>query len=143
MLLNRAPHQEWQFFSDGPDGPYESLKAAVAWRDEAWLQLGPASHARRRGSKPSTTGIVGVTRDVVVQVGRVYEKYRAAWQDAAGTPRKRTFSVDRYGEAEARRLAVRARRDGVAEADRIHRQRLLDQLHSHQQVVPEAARRAT
>jgi hypothetical protein len=135
VLVNRAPHQEWRFFADGADGPFESLRSAIAWRDETWRRLGPAAHARRRGSRPSTTGIVGVSHEVTRQDGRVYEKYRAAWLDADGHPRKRTFSIDRFGEAEARRRAARARRDGVAEADRARRERLADLLHGHRQVV--------
>lgn len=136
VLVQRTPHTEWRYFPDGPGGPFESLRAAIAWRDETWRRMGPAQHARRRGSKPSATGVVGVSREVVRQDGRVYEKYRAAWQDADGQVRRRTFSVDRYGEAEARRRAQRARREGVAEADRLRRQRLAELLHTHGQFAP-------
>lgn len=137
VLITRAPRQEWRFFSDGADGPFDSLRAAIAWRDETWRRLGPSAHARRRGPRPSVTGLVGVTREVVRRNGRVYEKYRAAWLDADDQPRKRTFSIDRYGEQDARRRAARARRDGVAEADRIRRQRLEEQLHAHRTITVE------
>lgn len=45
------------------------------------------------------------------------------------------FLIDRYGEKGARRRAARARREGVAEADRIRRQWLEEQLYAHGSVV--------
>lgn len=143
VLVNRTPRQKWRYFADGPDGPFESLKAAITWRDETWRELGPARHARRRGSKPSTTGIVGLSREVVEQGGRVYEKYRAQWMDAFGEPHRPTFSIDRYGEAEARRRATQARKEDIAEADRIRKRQMLDQLHEHQKAAKAASKRST
>lgn len=93
----RAP--AWKFFADGADGPYDSLKAAVAWRDQRWIELGPARHARERGSKPSSTGVVGVSFEVSESDGRTYEKFRARWTEASGEPGRRNFSINRYGKA--------------------------------------------
>jgi len=40
--------------------------------------------------------------------------YCATWADATGHPRKRSFSVTKYGEEKAFELAVRARKDALA-----------------------------
>lgn len=54
-------------FPDGMDGPLQSLRDAIDWRDALW--------------------------------------------------RRRSFSIDRSGEAEARRLAIEARKQGQAESE--------------------------
>ena len=47
-----------------------------------------------------------------IESGTVVENYRAGWTDAGGTRRRQGFSIDKYGEEVARRMALKARRDG-------------------------------
>ena len=140
ITVTRHQRSHSHYFRDGVDGPFASLLAAIVWRDDAWRAGGPPRHARTRGGKPTTTGAVGVIREVVKQEGRVYEKYRAGWYDEANQSQRRSFSIDKYGEQKALRLAVEARRAGVAAADKARRQQLLDVVHMHRTLLaPEAA----
>jgi hypothetical protein len=63
----------------------------------------------------NTTGEVDValTRSRT-RAGTIVWRYVAQWPTAAGRSGRATFSVSKYGKAEARRLAVEARRGGVA-----------------------------
>ena len=69
-----------------------------------------AEIVRRRGK----SGIHGVRRVVIRgQSGRRLKYWQAAWSPEFGLVRKRQFSIRKFGENEARRLAIRARRAGV------------------------------
>lgn len=48
--------------------------------------------------------------------GRAYRRYVAHWSDPDEGPKRRRFSVHRYGEKRARALAVEAREQGVSRA---------------------------
>lgn len=63
------------------------------------------------------------------------EAYRASWTDADKPVRRRCFSIDRFGEAEARRLAIEARQQEQAESERGRAPQLLDTLHMHRTLV--------
>jgi hypothetical protein len=41
-------------------------------------------------------------------------RYKAYWPTLHGKPGRATFSVGLYGKAEAKRLAIKARREGLA-----------------------------
>ncbi|PYQ18816.1 MAG: hypothetical protein DMF81_23815 [Acidobacteria bacterium] len=58
----------------------------------------------------NTTGVIGVHLAVQrTRRGTRMRYYCATWVDAAGRPRKRSFSVAKYGERRARAIAVRIR----------------------------------
>lgn len=60
------------------------------------------------------TGVIGVTlaRDRT-RAGTVVSRYIASWPTREGKRGKATFSVERHGKGEARRLAIRARQQGL------------------------------
>lgn len=125
-----------KYFPDGWDGPFDSLRAAIAWRDELWARLGPSTHVPIKATKRSSTGILGVTREAyAIASGTVVESYRAFWTDATGHTRRRGFSIDKYGEETARRMALKARRDGEVAAAKGREGKLLDVLHTHRTLV--------
>lgn len=62
----------------------------------------------RRKPKNNTSGIVGVSIE-----GLHKRDYRAVWTDQFGAKHSKSFSMDRYGESEALRLAVEAREAGM------------------------------
>jgi hypothetical protein len=98
-------------------GKRPALLAARRYRDELLQRIGPDSRERRRkprgheGSGP----VVGVTVESYTVGGRLYRRYVAHWQSPEGRPRKRRFSVMRYGEEGAEARAIAAREAGVAE----------------------------
>ena len=65
--------------------------------------------------RKSRTGVVGVTRVMQTVKGFEYDFWRATWTGRRGERHIRVFSVNKYGEDEAKKLAVKARRDGLAE----------------------------
>lgn len=129
-----------KYFPDGWDGPFASLRAAIAWRDELWARLGPPTHVPVKATRRSSTGTLGVTREACrIESGTVVENYRAGWTDAGGTRRRRGFSIDKYGEEVARRMALKARRDGEVAAAKGREGKLLDVLHTHRTLVGDSA----
>lgn len=103
-------------FADGIyGGKREALKAAVEYRDSILAKDEPFDHQiwiRNRLRKNNRSGIPGVHRYEVVanpDSGSIREYWIAAWTDEHGATRQRKFSVARYGETEAKRLAIAER----------------------------------
>lgn len=67
--------------------------------------------------RPNKTGIPGVTRLTKLVQGRKYDFWQATWSPEPGVVAKKAFSVDKYGVAKAKALAVRARKAGLAKMD--------------------------
>ena len=71
----------------------------------------------KKPKKPSarnTSGIVGVNR----ATNRTGEEYwQAAWVDSSGRRRNAKFSTKKYGEEKAKRMARKARREGLMEKE--------------------------
>jgi hypothetical protein len=107
-----------KYFADAKHGGKErALQVAIEYRDRAMRAISsgrmdlPAAQTR-----PNTSGFVGVTRGrTLYKDGRAYCYWVAEWIPAPGMrPKRRKFSVDRYGEAEAKALAVEARTQAMA-----------------------------
>lgn len=102
-----------KYFSDRPGGRADALRKAREFRDRLLATVPPPTKVKRRFSL-NKTGIIGVTlaRDRT-RAGRIVLRYIATWPTRNGPPGKASFSVERYGRAEARRLAIRARQEGL------------------------------
>jgi hypothetical protein len=61
----------------------------------------------------STRGMVGVRKISKEVKGRPYAFWEASWSPRPNEAKKKLFSVDKYGEKEAKRLAMEARREGL------------------------------
>jgi hypothetical protein len=60
------------------------------------------------------TGIIGVHLAVQrTRKGTLVRYYCATWFDQPGKPRKRSFSVAKYGRLKARSLATTTRREAI------------------------------
>jgi hypothetical protein len=103
-------------FSDGLyGGKRKALKAAVEYRDSFLARDKPFDYqiwVRTRLRKNNKSGIPGVGRYEVVDnsgsgIARAF--WLASWVDERGASRKRKFSVGRYGEQEAKLLAIAER----------------------------------
>jgi len=116
-----------KFFSDSTHkGKNKALGAARAYRDKLVSQLGPVKTGpHTEPSSRNTSGIVGVRRREGVRETDEYVYYHyfweASWTDADGGRQKRNFSVNKYGEDEAKEMAVTARKKGLAAAKRTAR----------------------
>ena len=105
-----------RFFSDKPKGRRNALRAARAFKDKLVVQL-PRPTKIKRTDIRNTTGVIGVARvKERTRIGRWFARYVAQWPDRSGKNGRATFSVGLYGEQEALRLAVAARRAGLRQA---------------------------
>ena len=115
VCAKRAGRSWTKHFSDKPDGAAAALRRARAFRDQLVAELTWPAKVKRRYVH-NTSGTIGVTRTVERQRnGKWMARWVATWPTREGRTRKATFSVNRYGEAIARRRAVEARRQGLAE----------------------------
>lgn len=104
----RLPHDVLvrMFFDSAHGSPGEARAAARAWRaDQLAASAVPDHPTRRIVLKPrSPSGVVGVHRRA-----RGSPAWIATYDTTAGERRARSFSVGRYGEAQARSLAIEQR----------------------------------
>lgn len=111
-----------KFFSDSHyGGKRKSLDAARKYRDSLVNKLGPADTGPHDDpSARNTSGIVGVRRREAVRDTSKWTYYHyfweASWTDENGERQKRNFSVNKYGEQEAKKKAIAARKRGIAAA---------------------------
>lgn len=108
------------FFADNKYGGRESALAA-AQLGLAWLRRKlrlPRSYSRRWNAevvrRKGRSGIHGVRRVIIRrESGRRLGFWQAHWSPLPGVYRKKQFSIRKFGEREARKLAIRARRTGL------------------------------
>ena len=114
VCLKRAGRRYERYFRDQGDRE-AALGRALLWRDRTTSRLPPPRKFKRRYVL-NKTGVVGVhlARGRTRKGTRV-RHYCATWFDDAGQPRKRSFSVAKYGAERAFDLAARARRSALAE----------------------------
>lgn len=106
-----------KFFADKSNG---GKRAALRAAKVHELELRKQAEARRRNKRQvasarNTSGIVGVGRAVWEESGREAAYWQAAWTSSGGERKSRKFSVNKYGEEKAKRMAIKARREGVRE----------------------------
>ncbi len=111
-----------KFFSDGKYGGKEgALKMAREYRDALTEELGeiPTDPRPRRivsSDSRNVTGVLGVTRlSKKTANGGVSEFYSVTWRPEPGVQKCCSFSIRKYGEKEAFRLAVKLRKNQMAE----------------------------
>lgn len=114
VCLKRAGLRHERYFSDEP-GRRSALRSALRWRDETAEALPPPRKFKRRYVL-NNTGVIGVhlarTR---TRKGTPVRYYCATWIDDRGRSNKRSFSLAKYGELKARSLAVKTRREALAD----------------------------
>jgi len=115
VRLQRRGVKYAKYFGDRlHGGPAVALKAARRWRDQLLVQIESSEQARIcTRSARNRSGVVGVSKVTVVSNGSSYEFWQATWSPETGRRRCVKFSIRRYGEKEAFRLAVVAREEGV------------------------------
>jgi hypothetical protein len=105
-----------KLFSDRKHGGREeAFEAAVAYRKELEAEVAamPEAAPRRRlirRNKNNSTGVVGISRTYKRdRRGIKHEVYAVSWNPEPGVARGTSFSIKRYGEDTAFRLACELR----------------------------------
>jgi hypothetical protein len=115
VQLKRAGTPYVKYITDGKDTREASKERAVKYRDSLERRLPPWNKLHRRHST-NTSGIIGVSRYIDrTRSGRRVPRWVGFWATATGGKANRSFSVRKYGERQAKQLAIEARRFGVAE----------------------------
>lgn len=103
-----------------PYNKYGGKAAAFAEAKRCWLEMRRAfpPMSRREMSeverRKSPSGIVGVARITKLSKGHKYSFWRANFTDPRGRKKVRIFSVRKYGNAEAKKRALQARKNALA-----------------------------
>lgn len=118
VRLQRRGVKYAKFFGDRVyGGPDLSIRAARNWRDQLLQEIEAREQARICTRSPrNRSGVVGVSKVSVTTNGSSYEFWQATWSPSPGRRRCVKFSIRRYGDREAFRLAVIAREDGVGDS---------------------------
>ncbi len=104
-----------------PFKSYPSEEAAFAEATKCWKEIREAFPRMSRHQtcqverRKSPSGIVGIARIIKASKGHDYAFWRANFTDRRGNRKVRIFSVDKYGEAEAKKRALKTRKDALAE----------------------------
>lgn len=120
VRLQRKGVRFTRFFSDENwGGRSAALERARQFRDRLLARLDRQGQGQVRShavpAARNRSGVVGVARVVNVGVNGIeYASWQASWSPEPGTRRSVRFSVLRYGEDEAFRLACDARVRGVS-----------------------------
>jgi hypothetical protein len=116
VVSTKRGGQRWvKYISDKPDGAAAALKRAREYKRLLVEQL-PWPAKVKRTYVLNRTGVVGVSRiKERTRSGKWFIRYVAVWPTRQGRSKKASFSVALYGEAQARRRAVQARRRGLEE----------------------------
>jgi hypothetical protein len=118
VRLTRHGKRYSAFFSDKKNGGKTTAlaKAKVAYqklvKSHPHMSRKEFAQIERRSNK---TGIVGVTKLIKEVRGRKYKFWQATWSPEPGAVRKKAFSVTRYGDDKAKKMAVNARKKGLTE----------------------------
>lgn len=94
----------------------ECFKAAAS-RAKTLHELYPTltrreyAQVKRKNWKNETVGVRKCLKKVT---GFEYEFWEASWSPRPGVVKKRLFSVNKYGDREAQRLALKTREEGLA-----------------------------
>lgn len=115
VRVTRNGKTQSKFFPDKSNGGKRAALRAAKECQNQLLQWAESQAKRpRRPSARNTSGIVGVNR-ATNATGEEY--WQAAWVDSSGRRRNSKFSIKKYGEEKAKRMARKARRDGIREKE--------------------------
>lgn len=97
-----------------------ALQKAKEYRDQLLLKYPPLSrkefcNVKRRNNKTGITGVYRYSKNYKLKDGTIMESWywEANWPAKTGESICKSFSVKRYGESLAKRLATQARVDGM------------------------------
>ncbi len=124
VMRDGVMHQK--FFYDSVHGTKNSaLLSAIAHRDELLRRYPKPEHGNlfNRLTKRNTSKHPGVNKTRTLKRGVSYDVWQASWvlPDGRTVNRKFHFSPDGRSEKEAKKLAIKAREEGVKTIERMRR----------------------
>jgi len=120
VRVTRKGKLQSKYFADTEFGKRNALKEARVYRDQLETKMRGFSSKQlaRKERADNTSGYPGVRAaeetDPRWPSSPTYRYWIAQWSPTKGVRRTKRFSVEKYGEEEAFRLAVQARKRGVA-----------------------------
>jgi hypothetical protein len=117
VRLTRNQKTQSKFFADKSNGGKRAALRAAKLHEAELVEQAKGKKRKQTVSSRNTSGIVGVTRGEWEESGKQAAYWQAAWVGSKGERLNRKFSVKKYGEERARRLAIKARRAGVKARD--------------------------
>ncbi len=120
VRLQRQGRKFSKFFKDSDfaskDAAFEAAQTFYNQLAAEHPKATPQEHAERKTAR--TGEIIGVRRLLKIDErwnGSIYEVWEAKWSHGKKRQRVKTFSIEKYGEQEAKRLAIEARLEGLAQ----------------------------
>lgn len=107
------------FYDSKFASPEAALEAAKKWHERARSYLPPIDRREYAQLKRVTnkSGHVGVYRASGVAKGHTYWYWFASWSPEKGKKKFKRFSISKYGEEGAKKMAIEARAKAIAELD--------------------------
>lgn len=105
-----------KFFKDADYANEEAALRAAQRHRRRLLRENPQMTRRENAERQTakTGKIIGVRRLIQTRFGHEYAVWQARWSPRKYARSVKTFSVEKYGEKEAKRLAIEARLQGLA-----------------------------
>ena len=115
VRVTRNGKTKAKFFPDKSNGGKRAaLRSAKECQGQLLQWAETQEKIRKKPGARNTSGIVGVNRAIT---GSGEEYWQATWVDGSGKRRNAKFSVKKYGEDKAKRMARKARREGLRERE--------------------------
>lgn len=119
VRIQRDGEKIQSFFSDvAHGGQSHALRKAKAYRDQLLINYPKPEYGNmfNRTNSRNTSGKAGVHKTRSLKRGRAYDVWQASWVLPNGKHinKKFAFSPEGRSEREAKRLAIKAREEGVA-----------------------------
>lgn len=125
VRITRRGKRVAKYFADKDyRGKRASLAAAKTYRDEQIQRLRPYTRlelVKRAENRSGNVPGVRLRENIVEKNGwqYTYKTWEASWTPSQGGKRvKRQFSVNKYGDEQAYKLAVKARRQALRDLER-------------------------
>ena len=119
-LIRRGKRLVKNFTDKRYGSPEEALAQAKEYRDQLLIEHPPISRkefcdAKRRNNNSGVTGVYRYAKPYRLSDGteKALWYWEANWPNDEGKSISRSFSIARYGEAKARKLAEEARENGL------------------------------
>lgn len=111
---NKQIIQQHFYFGIGRTELQAKRSALKRWRELRSLYPVITKRSFREIQRtPTSSGIVGVTRCITVSKGNEYPVWKAVWTTKKGLRKGQQFSINKYGEKEAKRLAIEMRQKAL------------------------------
>lgn len=114
ILINHGADviQEYFYFGTKVSEAAARKAAIERWREiRKEVPVLTKRKFRELARKTTASGVAGVTRITTKRRGHEYDVWKANWTACDGTRGSRQFSVNKYGEWEAMRLAIQKREE--------------------------------